>query len=176
MTFLEFYIHYTLMVESAPIPNMDLDKAYDVFRNEYIKSTGYSWPKETFISKAKHWTFYGNDTGWIAAKKNNNDYMKLVAMAGNMMRKTKTLRALVQTNVPLYGVCTANVVPFLSGAGMMPPPNKYALDAALQLNILGDATFIDYSDDGGIILNFPGIGKLTKYVMGTPAFWQKLLQ
>ena len=54
----------TLNETMTPASQMNMDQAFDVFDASYKKSTGKSWDKQKFISRAYNWVFFGNDKGY----------------------------------------------------------------------------------------------------------------
>ena len=51
---------------------------------------------------------------------------------------------------------------------------KILLKKLLSTNVLGDAQLQGYAPDGGVIINYPDVGTVTKYFVGSPSYWKKL--
>jgi hypothetical protein len=68
--------------------NNDQDELYEEFRDAYTKATGGAWDKDTFLNRARGWTFYGNPpgtphAGGIAVRKQSKNRFKLNASVGS---------------------------------------------------------------------------------------------
>jgi hypothetical protein len=60
---------------------IDLDRAFDIFNQSYIKSTGKSWEKDKFVERAQNWTFFGDANGYVAVRVQHGGMVKVVGVA-----------------------------------------------------------------------------------------------
>lgn len=44
----------------------------------------------------------------------------------------------------------------------------------LETQSVTDGQLDGYTDDGGVIMELPGVGKVVKYFVGTNSYWKKL--
>ena len=158
------------------IIGLDLDAAYAIFYKEYMAATGKAWPKEKFIHKAQNWHFYGDELGYVAVRPQKSGFMKLVATAGNMKSKYRALLELSQSNVPLWGMVSLDIKNILIKKGFKVPNfiERTILKQMIEQQVISDGKFDGYTDDGGLIMELPGIGKVVKYFVGTNSYWKKL--
>ena len=100
---------------------VDPDEAYEIFKKEYIASTGHAWNKEKFMNRIYNWTFYGTPDGFVALRPQNSGFYKLVAAAGNMKGKYKGLLEIVDQHLPVWGIVTADIRDILKKKGFREP-------------------------------------------------------
>lgn len=163
----------SLVTESTQI---DLDQAYDLFSAEYEASTGVSWSRDKFMSRARNWTFYGDEKGYVAVRNQNSGFVKLVGAAGNNKSKYKGFQQLIASGQPVWGMVDDTIKGLLLKLGFKMPNfmEKILLKKLLSTNVLGDAQLQGYAPDGGVIINYPDVGTVTKYFVGSPSYWKKL--
>ena len=103
-------------------------------------------------------------------------FMKLVATAGNMKSKYRALLELSQSNVPLWGMVSLDIKNILIKKGFKVPNfiERTILKKMIEQQVISDGKFDGYTDDGGLIMELPGIGKVVKYFVGTNSYWKKL--
>lgn len=158
------------------IMNLDLDKAYQIFYSEYMAATGKAWPKEKFLHKAQNWHFYGDSGGYVAVRPQKSGFVKLVATAGNMKSKYRALLELASSDVPLWGMVSADIKNILIKRGFKAPNmiERVILKKMLEKDAISSGSFQGYTPDGGIKMTLPDIGPVVKYFVGTDSYWKKL--
>jgi hypothetical protein len=156
--------------------NIDLDHAYDLFQQEYNNATGQSWSKEKFLNRAHNWQFYGDEQGFIAVRPQQSGFCKLVGSAGNNKSKYKGFKEALSQGLPLWGMVSKDIVGLLLKLGFKAPNfiERKMLEKMLSKQVLGDAEIIEHTKDGGVTLRYSDIGVVTKYFVGSPAYWKKL--
>jgi hypothetical protein len=188
--------YYNAMGEKIPNPNIktesfktffesmnsndiDLNKAYDIFNKEYMKSTGKSWSKDKFMGRARSWTFYGDENGYIAVRPQRSGFIKLVGAAGSDKSKFKGFKELIAENTPVWGMVDDKISTLLTKLGFRGPNmiERIVFNKLIQSDqfkgVLGGAEIIDIKGSA-VTLRYPDIGVVTKYFMGSPSYWSKL--
>ena len=165
---------YLMLKES--LVNIPLDTAYEIFKNEYDKSTGTSWSYEKFMGRARGWEFYGDEKGYVAVRRQRSGFVKLVGMAGDNRSKLKGIQDLVSQNLPLWGMVSKEIKDIGIRKGMREPNflERQVLKRSIPPEVLGGAEILEYQKDGGIKLQYPDVGVVVKYLVGTPQYYSKL--
>lgn len=165
---------YMMLKES--LVQIPLDNAYEIFRNEYEKATGKSWDKNKFISRAANWEFYGDENGYVAIRRQRSGFVKLVGMAGNNKSKLKGMQDLISMNVPLWGMVSKEIKDIAIRKGMRMPNflERQVLKRNISPQVFGDAKILDYMKDGGVKIQYPDVGVVVKYLVGTPSYYSEL--
>ena len=165
---------YLMLKES--LVNIPLDTAYEIFKNEYDKSTGTSWSYEKFMGRARGWEFYGDEKGYVAVRRQRSGFVKLVGMAGDNRSKLKGIQDLVSQNLPLWGMVSKEIKDIGIRKGMREPNflERQVLKRSIPPEVLGGAEILEYQKDGGIKLQYPDVGVVVKYLVGTPQYYAKL--
>lgn len=155
---------------------LDMTKAYDVFRQEYEQSTGQAWTKDKFMQRAKGWQFFGDENGFVAVRPQRSGFVKLVGMAGDNKSKIRAIQQIKELQLPVWGMVSEDIKNIAVRRGMREPNffERTALKYALNSAALGDAQILGYTSDGGVRLKYPDIGEVTKYMIGSPEYYQKL--
>jgi len=155
---------------------LPLDNAYEIFRNEYEKATGKSWDRNKFESRARNWEFYGDEKGYVAVRRQNSGFVKLVGMAGYNRSKLKGIQDLVSMNLPLWGMVSKDIKDIAVRKGMRQPNflERQVLKNNIKPEVFGDAKILDYQSDGGVKFEYPDIGVVVKYLVGTPQYYSEL--
>lgn len=156
--------------------DLDLDKAYQVFKKEYEQITGKSWDEHHFKSRAQNWQFYGDENGYIALRPQKSGYYKLVATAGSNKSKYKALVEVTSKKLPVWGLVSKDIADMLVKFGYKQPNfiERKILLSQISSNVFGDSKIEKVNDDGGIVLNQSGgIGQVVKYFVGSPEYWKK---
>jgi hypothetical protein len=165
---------YLMLKES--LVQIPLDTAYEIFKNEYDKSTGSSWSRDKFMGRARAWEFYGDDNGYVAIRRQRSGLVKLVGMAGDNRSKLKGINDLVSMNLPLWGMVSKEIKDIAVRRGMREPNflERQVLKRSIPPEVLGGAEILEYQKDGGIKLQYPDVGVVVKYLVGTPQYYAKL--
>lgn len=164
---------HSLFVESV---DMDLDKAYLVFKKEYEQKTGKAWDENHFKSRASNWEFYGDENGYIALRPQQSGYYKLVASAGSNKSKLKALLEIKSKALPVWGLVTKDIADMLTKLGYKQPNflERKILMSKISSSVMGNSQIKDTLSDGGILIHQSGgIGDVVKYFVGSPEYWKK---
>lgn len=155
---------------------LDMTKAYDVFRKEYEESTGQSWTMDKFMQRASNWQFFGDENGFVAVRPQRSGFVKLVGMAGDNKSKLRGIQQIQQMGLPVWGMVSKDIKDIAVKRGMREPNmiERTLLKQALNSAALGDAEILGYTPDNGVRLRYPDIGEVTKYMVGSPEYYQKL--
>jgi hypothetical protein len=155
---------------------LDMTKAYDVFRQEYEESTGQSWSQDKFMQRARNWQFFGDENGFVAVRPQRSGFVKLVGMAGDNKSKLRGIQQIQQQGLPIWGMVSKDIKDMAVKRGMREPNmiERTVLKQALNSAALGDAEILGYTSDNGVRLRYPDIGEVTKYMIGSPEYYQKL--
>ena len=155
---------------------LDMTKAYDVFRKEYEESTGQSWTMDKFMRRASNWQFFGDENGFVAVRPQRSGFVKLVGMAGDNKSKFRGIQQIQQQGLPIWGMVSKEIKDMAVKRGMREPNmiERTVLKQALNSAALGDAEILGYTSDNGVRLRYPDIGEVTKYMIGSPEYYQKL--
>lgn len=149
----------------------DLDKAYEIFSDTYIKSTGKTWSKDKFISRANAWLFYGDNDGFVTVRPQKSGYLKLTGMAGKPRSIIKGLKDLLATNKPIWGMVSSDILPMAIKQGFI-SPDKDQIEEILS-NI-PPSVFGGYhaiiNDDGSVTMDYSDIGLATKYFIANEKY------
>jgi hypothetical protein len=171
---LSFRNYIFIKEDKVEIP---LERAYELFKAEYEKSTGQSWTYEKFLKRAGNWEFYGDMDGFVAIRKQNSGFVKFVGMAGSMKSKYKGFKEVVALGLPLWAMVTNEIADMCKKTGMRSPNalEMFAIKKALLNNpaIMGDAKVLNYLKNGGVEIQYPDIGRTIKYFVATPAYYTK---
>ena len=165
---------YLMLKESfVQIP---LDTAYEIFKTEYDKSTGTSWSYDKFMGRASNWEFYGDEKGYVAIRRQRSGLVKLVGMAGDNRSKLKGINDLISMNMPLWGMVSKEIKDIAVRRGMREPNflERQVLKRSIPPEVLGGAEILEYQKDGGIKLQYPDVGVVVKYLVGTTQYYAKL--
>ncbi len=162
--------------------NLDLDKTYEVFKGSYEKQTGKAWEKDKFLDRIADWTLYGDPDGFVAARKQASGPIKLVGAAGNPAGVKKGFQELLASPGPVWGAMDLRLATIASRMGMKMPPAwimKKILEAikdrfAQASGVSPSAMVINA--DGSITIDYPDVGKATKFIVGNKAYFQYLLK
>jgi len=165
---------YLMLKES--LVQIPLDAAYEIFKNEYDKSTGASWTYDKFMGRARNWEFYGDDKGYVAIRRQRSGLVKLVGMAGDNRSKLKGINDLISMKMPLWGMVSKDIKDIAVRRGMREPNflERQVLKRSIPPEVLGGAEILEYQKDGGIKLQYPDVGVVVKYLVGTPEYYAKL--
>ena len=165
---------YLMLKES--LVQIPLDTAYEIFKNEYDKSTGKSWTYDKFMGRARNWEFYGDEKGYVAIRRQRSGLVKLVGMAGDNRSKLKGINDLISMKMPLWGMVSKDIKDIAVRRGMREPNflERQVLKRSIPPEVLGGAEILEYQKDGGIKLQYPDVGVVVKYLVGTPEYYAKL--
>lgn len=162
--------------------NLDLDKTYDVFKSSYEKQTGKAWEKDKFVQRIADWTLYGDPDGFVATRKQASGPIKLVGAAGNPVGVKKGFQELLASPGPVWGAMDLRLATIASRMGMKMPPAWIMKKVLLAIKdrfaqasgVSPDALVVN--NDGSVTIDYPDVGKATKFLVGNKAYFQWLLK
>ena len=172
-------LSFKLFWESFKSVDIDMDRAYEIFNQEYIQITGKSWDINKFLRRAQNWDFYGDVNGFITVRKQNSGFVKLVGAAGSDKSKYKGFKELATKNLPVWGMVDDKIFGLLSKMGYRGPNKiesfmfKKFMTPERMGSVLGGAT-IESIEGNKVVLTYPDIGTVTKYYIASPEYWKKV--
>lgn len=156
--------------------NVNLDQAYEIFKKSYEESTGASWSKDKFLSRARNWKFYGDDNGYVSVRPQRSGLYKLVGVAGSPKSIYKGLHELLSENRPIWGMISADMVPMAKKVGFI-QPTGYIIKAMMKLipkSVFGDVDFT-VNHDGSLTFQYSDVGDATKYFIANKLYFKEML-
>lgn len=173
------YLYDKVLQESFQSQDIDMDRAYEIFNQEYLQSTGRSWSKDKFLQRARNWEFWGDQNGFVTTRSQNSGFVKLVGAAGSDKSKYKGFKELSQKNLPVWGMVDEKIRGLLKKMGYRGPNmvERLAFQGLLKSGkmdaVLGGAKLESIKGDQ-VTLTYPDVGTVTKYFMGSPQYWKML--
>ena len=172
-------IPFKMFYESFVSSDIDMDRAYEIFSQEYLKSTGKTWAKDKFMQRAQNWDFYGDSNGFITARRQNSGFIKLVGAAGSDKSKYKGFKELASKHLPVWGMVDDKIAGLLEKMGFRGPNMleliffKKMMTPEKMASVLGGAT-IDKIEGSKVTLTYPDVGTVVKYFVASPEYWKKI--
>jgi len=166
---------------------LDLVKAYELFKQSYEKATGQAWTFDKFVSRAKNWTFYGDENGFVAVRFQKSNRIKLVGVAGSTKSIIRGFNELNADNPgkAIWGAVSleiANMIARLNPnysvlkipGGMVGSFLFNAIKTILPTMIMGGASITGSKPDGSITFNYPDVGETNKVLVGNKEYFELL--
>jgi hypothetical protein len=164
---------------------MNLDKAYDVFNQSYIKSTGKSWEKDKFIERAYGWTFFGDENGYVAVRPQQSGMVKFVGVAGSLKSIYKGIQELKAkyNSVPVWGMVSKEISDQVGKLGFKTLRLKNDLSSKIFLKLLktvipasvfGGAEITGINSDGTLSFQYKDVGEVNKVLIGNDKYFDAL--
>lgn len=148
---------------------------YDLYKISYEKSVGNAWDKYKFFERAEDWYFFGDQTGYVAARLQGSGIYKLAVVGGNIRGILKGIQELISLNKPTWGMVSSDILPMLKKLGFK-TPNALTMNALLRLipkEVFGGVDF-KINLDGSITLNYEDTGSAKKYFVGNQQYFDWL--
>lgn len=163
----------------------DLDTAgqnrlFDSFKDSYEKETGSAWDRRKFDSRAHDWDFHGDDDGFIAVRPQRSGMKKLVGVAGNPRSIIKGMDSLQAEGGPIWGAVSSPLAAMAKKRGMIVPHLHFGGPFMIKKIIeqIPDYVFGGVRPkvlpDGGLELDYPDVGKVTKYMVVNKDYLKEL--
>jgi hypothetical protein len=147
------------------------NRMYDMFRDSYQRETGQSWDRPKFDSRAQNWQFYGDDEGFIAVRPQRSGLKKLVGAAGSPRSVLKGANDLLSEGSPIWGAVSSPLAAAAKKRGFIVPHLHFGGPTLIRMlirqippEVFGGVT-PKVLPDGGLELNYPDVGKATKYIV-----------
>ena len=119
MKFQEYLTEKSFLEESFELTDENSEELYKAFQKSYDDSVGHSWSYEKFVQRASGWNFYGDETGYITARKQKSGLYKITGVAGSPKGILKGLEELNSMNIPLWTAATDNITTMLKKKGFV---------------------------------------------------------
>ena len=181
------YFMGTLNETMTPASQMNMDQAFDVFDASYKKSTGKSWDKQKFISRAYNWVFFGNDKGYVAVRPQRGGMIKLVGVAGNPKSVLSGFREMTShyANTPIWGAVSLDIADMTVRVdpnfkkltvpgGMLGSMLFNVLKSKIPASVFGGAVIKQANADGTITFDYPDVGETNKVLVGNKEYFEVL--
>lgn len=148
---------------------------YDKFKKSYEKSIGNSWDRDTFISKAGNWIFFGDENGYITVREQRSGMYKLTGAAGNPRSILKGLDEMLETasDKPIWGLVTSDIAGMLERRGFRVIRGlKYAPLMHLLMNRIENSksSYFTVNWDGSLSMSVNN-NTLNKYLVGNQNYF-----
>ena len=161
--------------------NLDMDQLYDIFSSSYDKATGQSWTKEKFMNRASNWTFYGNDNGFVAFRKQASGMRKLVGVAGETSGVIEGLKQLSNEDYPTWGAVSDKLARASKRFGFI-APHLYPggkLVIKIVMGLIPKSVFgglePKIQNNGGVVLSYDDLGDQEKFFIANKKYFANLL-
>lgn len=158
------------------------DDLYNIFADSYTGSTGSAWTREKFMSRARNWKFYGDDTGFVAIREQASGMRKLVAVAGDTKGITKGLVELTQEGKPVWGAVSEKLARASRRFGFIAPHTTIggplvikAIMASIPVSVFGGVK-PRVNPDGGIAMDYEDTGSTIKYMIANREYFDKIAE
>lgn len=171
--------------ESFTLNSLDdsgVDRLVATFRNSYEAQTGSSWAEDKLLSRASNWTFYGDENGYLAVRKQASGMKKMVAVAGDPKSVLKGMAELQAEGGPIWGAVSGELANVAKKRGMIVPhliPGGTmlvkALAAAIPASVFGGVK-PEVADNGGIRMDYDDVGSTTKFFVGNKEYFQSAMK
>lgn len=171
--------------ESFTLDSLDdsgVDRLVAAFRNSYEAQTGSSWAEDKLLSRASNWTFYGDENGYLAVRKQASGMKKMVAVAGDPKSVLKGMAELQAEGGPIWGAVSGELANVAKKRGMIVPhliPGGAmlvkALAAAIPASVFGGVK-PEVTDNGGIRMDYDDVGSTTKFFVGNKEYFQSAMK
>lgn len=148
---------------------------YDLYKNSYDKSVGNAWDSQKFFDRAENWIFFGDKTGYVAARPQESGMYKLAVIGGNPRGILKGIQELSSLNKPTWGMVSKDILPMMKKLGFK-TPNILVIKTLLKIipkNVFGQTDY-KVNSDGSITLNYEDTGSATKYFVGNQQYFDFL--
>lgn len=155
------------------LSKLELSDIYKIFKTSYEKETGKSWNEEKFMKRVQNWDLFGDQDGFVAARKQKGGLYKLVGVAGNKLSILRGFNELLQTGDPVWGLVSKEIQELLNKKGFKTPSPMVAKAIAKRIpsSVLGGADF-EMNKDGSITIDYPDIGKATKFFVANKQYYK----
>jgi hypothetical protein len=169
------------MLYEEKLADFDADRLYDVFRQSYDEATGASWSKEKFLQRARNWTFYGDETGFVAFREQASGMRKLVGVAGDTKGVVVGLKRLMDEGKPVWGAVSARLAAASKRFGLIAPASYPGgkLAIKLLLKTIPDSVFGGVkpriTKDGGAVLSYDDVGDVEKFFVCNKAYLSSMI-
>lgn len=159
------------------LDNNDKEKVYDLFSDSYMKSTGNSWSKDKFFSRASDWLFFGEkNKGFITVRRQRSGLNKLTGVAGDLKGVKLGIDELISTGEPIWGMADKKIVNVLEKKFNFIVPPAEIIKIMLPMIPKGVFGGADYTinDDGSVTFHYNDVGDANKFFFGNEPYFSSL--
>ncbi len=155
-------------------------KLFGMFEESYRKETGQAWSQPKFESRAQNWHFYGDEDGFVAVRPQRSGMKKLVGVAGSPKSIIKGVDQLQQEGGPIWGAVSSPLAAMAKKRGLIVPHLHFGGPTLIKhvINNVPASVFggvqPKVQPDGGIELDYPDVGKATKYLVVNKEYLKQL--
>ena len=146
-------------------------RLFGMFEDSYKRETGQAWSQPKFESRASNWQFYGDEDGFVAVRPQRSGMKKLVGVAGSPKSIIKGIEALKDEGGPIWGAVSSPLAAMAKKRGLIVPHLHFggptlikALVSQVPASVFGGVK-PTVQPDGGLELDYPDVGKATKYMV-----------
>lgn len=157
------------------LSDKEQNNIYQLYKNSYEKSVGNAWDEDKFFERAEEWDFFGDQTGYVAARLQGSGLYKLAVVGGNTRGILKGMQELISLNKPTWGMVSNDIMPMMKKLGFK-TPNALVMNALLRIipkEVFGGVDF-KINLDGSITLNYEDTGSAKKYFVGNQLYFNWL--
>lgn len=151
------------------------ENIYNLYKTSYEKSVGNAWDKSKFFERAEDWYFFGDQSGYVAARRQGSGMYKLAVVGGNIRGILKGMQELTSLNEPTWGMVSSDILPMMKKLGFK-TPNALVMNTLLRImpkEVFGGVNF-KINLDGSITLNYEDTGSAKKYFVGNQQYFDWL--
>lgn len=132
------------------------------------------------MQRARNWTFYGDETGFVAFREQASGMRKLVGVAGDTAGVVKGLKRLMDEGKPVWGAVSARLAAASKRFGLI-APHQYMggplviklIMASIPSSVFGGVKPV-VNKDGGVTLDYDDTGSAVKYFVANKAYFAGL--
>lgn len=175
------------------------DKAWQLFEKSYTKAyetelakaqkegrkpnVVQPWTRPHFESRARSWSFYGDDNGYVTARYQNNkenpedSMFKLVGTAGSPKSQLKGFLELQKSGKAIWGVVTENIKDMAVRFGFITPSaeSMKVLKTFIPEGAQASEMISGINDDGSVQVNVPNSDQvITKFYIANDIYYKTL--
>jgi hypothetical protein len=165
------------LFEARRLADLDARRVYDVFRASYEEETGAAWGEGKFLSRARGWTFHGDERGFVAVRRQRSGMKKLVGAAGDPRRVAAAMRELAAEGGPVWGAVSERLARASRRYGFVAPHTVVdgplairALMSQVPPKVFGGVV-PEVRRDGGLRLAYEDTGEAVKYLIGNKDYF-----
>lgn len=167
--------------EAVNLTPENQDILYGAFAGSYEKATGAAWSRDKFLVRARNWTFYGDETGYVAVRVQNSGMKKLVGLAGEPRGILKGLDELVAEGGPIWGAVSADIARMAKKRGMIVPHLMLGGPTLIRMivKLIPASVFgghePEITDEGGLKIDYEDVGSATKFLIGNVDYFRAVM-
>ena len=159
--------------------NKELEKAQKEGRQPNVVQP---WTRDHFESRARNWSFYGDEKGYVTARYQNNkenpedSMFKLVGTAGSPKAQLKGFLELQKTGKAIWGVVTENIKDMAVRFGFITPSADAmkVLKDFIPEGVQVSEMISGINDDGSVQVKMPNDQVINKFYIANDIYYKTL--